>query len=292
MKLPKYFIFFFLNFLFANDAVLFAQVSNEKEFRIILSSSMLQNSKPEDVAATTRILANEMNKERKDRLEFKILVSNEQDELSNYLKTPFDLTFVSPIEYLQLKKKISIEPALVTETNKSYGDVYYLITNKKDNIKELSELKDGIIFILANSNEQVSSLWLDKILRENKLPVKSKFFKKINYDNKATNVVLPVFFKKANASIVTEAAFDLLCELNPSIKKEASILKISEPYIRAIFCFDGRSKDEERKKFLSDYIANLHLGAYGKQLTELYMINRLVPFKESYLENIIELLKK
>jgi phosphonate transport system substrate-binding protein len=252
---------------------------------------MFQNARNEDIEAATKILAGELNKERKNAFDFEIVVCNNQTELNNNLKSQFDLLYISPIEYLQLKKNFDIEPALVTETNNNYGDIYYLITNKKENKNEIRDLRDGIVFVLSNTEKQAASLWLDKILRDNKLPVKSKFFKKINYENKATNVVLPVFFKKANASVVSSSSFELLSDLNPQIEKDAQILKSSKPFIRAIFCFDGRSKDEKRKKFLLEYMLKIHQGAYGKQITELYMVDKLILFKKEYLENILELYK-
>ena len=269
----------------------FAQKQKPVPFRIILSSSMFQNAKPEDVEAATRILANELNKESTNLPDYLIEVSNNSSELQANLKTDFDLLYISPIEYLQLKKKFSIEPALVTETRNSFGDVYYLITNKSDNINELKDLKNKSINILSNNEEQSATLWLEKILRDNNLPNRNSFFKKIVYDNKPTNIVLPVYFKKTNAAIITSASYDLLSELNPQIKNQIQILVISKPFIRAIFCFDGRNKDEKRKKFLNDYMSQIHKGTYGRQITELYMVDKLIAFKKEYLDNILDLYK-
>jgi len=269
----------------------FAQKQKPVPFRIILSSSMFQNAKPEDVEAATRILANELNKESTNLPDYQIEVCNNSSELQANLKTDFDLLYISPIEYLQLKKKFSIEPALVTETRNSFGDVYYLITNKSDNINELKDLKNKNINILSNNEEQSATLWLEKILRDNNLPNRNSFFKKIVYDNKPTNIVLPVYFKKTNAAIITSASYDLLSELNPQIKNQIQILVISKPFIRAIFCFDGRNKDEKRKKFLNDYMSQIHKGTYGRQITELYMVDKLIAFKKEYLDNILDLYK-
>lgn len=269
----------------------FAQKQKPVPFRIILSSSMFQNAKPEDVEAATRILANELNKESTNLPDYQIEVCNNSSELQANLKTDFDLLYISPIEYLQLKKKFSIEPALVTETRNSFGDVYYLITNKSDNINELKDLKNKSINILSNNEEQSATLWLEKILRDNNLPNRNSFFKKIVYDNKPTNIVLPVYFKKTNAAIITSASYDLLSELNPQIKNQIQILVISKPFIRAIFCFDGRNKDEKRKKFLNDYMSQIHKGTYGRQITELYMVDKLIAFKKEYLDNILDLYK-
>jgi ABC-type phosphate/phosphonate transport system substrate-binding protein len=290
-KFSIYWVLFLLNLFFLQNSILYSQSFKDHPLRIVLSSSMFQNAKTEDIEAATKILAGELNKEKKNAFDFEIVVCNNQTELISNLKSQFDLLYISPIEYLQLKKNFDIEPALVTETNNNYGDIYYLVTSKKDNKNEIGDLKNGVVFILSKTDEQAASLWLDKILFDNKLPVKSKFFKKINFENKSTNVVLPVFFKKATASVISSSSFELLSELNPQIKKDAQILKTSKPFIRAIFCFDRRNKDEKRKKYLLEYMSNIHQGAYGKQITELYMVDKLIPFKQEYMNNILELYK-
>jgi len=82
-----------------------------------------------------------------------------------------------------------------------------------------------------------------------------------------------------------------LCELNPQIKKEAEVIQTSKPILSGIFCFDLKSKNEKRKKFVADYLIGLHTDSYGKQITELYMVDKIVLFKESYWDNFLELYK-
>lgn len=283
-------IIFLFGALFSSNNS-FCQKDDDHVYRLIISSSMFQNTKPEDVEASTKILAAELNKGGKIRAEFEISVCENEKELLDSLKTQFDMLYISPIEYLKLKKKFSIQPSLVSEIDNNYGDIYYLITNKKENKKTLKEIKDGIIYILSSSEGQAPSLWLDNILKANNLPTQEKFFKQVNYDYKTTNVVLPVFFNKATAAIVTKSAFDLICELNPKIKTEAVIVLKSKPFPNALFCFDGRNKDEKRKNFLLKYLQELHKNNYGKQVLTLYMVDKLIPFKQEYLDNILELYK-
>lgn len=269
----------------------FAQKSEDNTFKMIISSSMFQNVKAEDVYASTKILASELKKDMKSNEQYEIFVCSSIDEILERIKTPFDVMYLSPIEYLKLKKKFDLEPVLISEIDNNYGDIYYLITNNSENIKSISDLKNSTINILSNADEQHPTIWLDKLLRENKLPVKNKFFKQINLDYKTNNVVLPVYFKKANAAIVTKSGFELICELNPNIKKEIQILNKSNPMMRAIFCFDGRNKDAERKKFLSDYLQKLHNNNHGKQILNLYMVKRIIPYKAEYIESILDLYK-
>ena len=287
----KYYFLLFLIILYAQPGKLYAQDFSKQPLRIIVSSSMIQNAKPQDIEASTRILAAEMNKESMLQAKVDIVVCENDQELNENIKTDFDLLYISPTEYLKLKSKLNIEPYLISEIDNNYGDVFYLITYKSENKLSLKELKDGSIDILTNAEDQVPTLWLDKLLRDNGLPSKSKFFKQVTLDNKTNNVLLSVFFKKATAAIVPKSAYDVICELNPKIRKDTKIILESDPLVRAFFCYDGRKKDEERKKFLFEYLQTLHQNNYGKQVLSIYMVNRLIPFKTEYLKNILELYK-
>lgn len=278
--------FFFLQNYFLN-----AQNISDNPYRVIISSSMFQNARPEDIEASTKILANEMNKESKIKAKFEISVCKNEQELIEKMKSPFDLLYISPIEFLQLKKKFDIEPSLISEINSNYGDIYYLVTNKNENQKSIKDLMSGSINILSNANDQVPSLWLDKILRDNKLPSKNKFFSKLTLDYKTNNILLPVFFKKATAAVIPKTAYELMCELNPKIKQDIEIISESKVLVRAFFCYDARNKDTERKEFLFEYLKNLHLSNYGKQVLSLYTVSKLLPFKKEYLDNISDLYK-
>lgn len=289
LSFHKYIVSSILILGFICNKFSYSQKLDEYTYRLVISSSMFQNTKSEDVEASTKILASELKKESQVKAKFDIKVCESKEELLESINTPFDLLYISPIEYIQLKKKFDLEPVLISEIDNNYGDVYYLITNK--NKKSIKDLKNGTINILSNAESQPPSLWLDKLLRDSKLQAKSKFFKQIVLDFKTNNVVLPVFFKKIDAAIVTKSAFELICELNPKIKTETEIIEKSEPMVRALFCYDGRNKDKDRKELLLEYLQNLHKSNHGKQVLSLYMVTKLLSYKQEYLNNILDLYK-
>jgi hypothetical protein len=247
--------------------------------------------KLEDAIATTKILAQNIQKKMKLKEEIDIVICNGIDEISNAIMQSFDFILATTVETELLQKKYKLEPAFVNQTNGNIGTEFYLITNKYQYLAQLKLLKDGTVYILSKSSYSIAPVWLSKLLHDDKLPPKEKFFKEIIYDYKATNVVLPVFFRKATAAIVSKPAFDLMCDLNPKIREEIIILKQSEPLLFGLVSFDGRSKDEKRKKFITDILLDLHNDNYGKQLFDLYMVDKLVPFKDEYWQKYLNLYK-
>ena len=169
-------IILLLGVLFGHN-ISYCQKYDDHVYRLIISSSMFQNTKPEDVEASTKILAAELNKNGNIKAKFEISVCENEKELLDSLKTQFDILYISPIEYLKLKKKFNIQPSLVSEIDNSYGDVYYLITNKKENKKTLKEIKNGIISVSythLRAHETVLDLVCRLLLEKKKHQKKKK----------------------------------------------------------------------------------------------------------------------
>lgn len=263
--------------------------SQDRDYKLIFSSNLLQNMKIEDAIATTKILAKKIQQKMELKEEIEIVVAGDLNDIINEIKKPYDFILATGVETELLKRKHNIEPVLVNETDGTYGFEYLLVVNKNKNFNSLSLLKNLKIAILSKSEYHTAPIWLDKLLRDEKLPAKEKYFSEIKYDYKANNVLLPVFFNKIEAAVISKSAYDLLCELNPQIKKQIQILMQSENLIFGVISFDGRSKDAKRKEFMLDVLKTLHEENYGKQLLDLFMVEKIIPYKEEYWQKFMKL---
>lgn len=263
--------------------------SQGKDYKLIFSANLLQNMKIEDAIATTRILAKKIQQKMELKEDIEIVVAENFNDLLNEIKKPYDFILATGVETELIKRKHNIELVLVNETNGTYGFEYYLIVNKSKNFNSLNSLKNSKISILSKSELHTAPIWLDKLLRDEKLASKEKFFSEIIYDYKANNVLLPVFFNKMDAAIISKPAYELLCELNPQIKKQIKILLQSDNLIFGVISFDGRNKDAKRKEFMLDVLKTLHEENYGKQLLDLFMVEKIIPYKEEYWQKFMKL---
>lgn len=262
-----------------------------RRYRFIFSINLFHNIKTEDALASTKILINKIKKDKNIKEDVEIIICETVEELLAESKKEFDCIIAASVETSALRKSGNVKPVLVNLTQGSYGYVYYLISNKNQHFRSVVDLKNGSLKILERSPGQVPSLWLDKILRDKKLPVKEKFFSSVEYDHKPTNVVLPVFFGKADAAVVSIGTFELMCELNPQLKEQINILEISEPLLFGLVLFDTKNKDKEREKFVFNTLSTLDTDTYGKQFLDLLSIEKIVPYKEEYWQNFLKLYK-
>jgi len=291
-KMKTIFVYILSVFLITtSNCQIKSDVKTQKTIKLIISINAFHNAKTEDAHAIAEILANHIKKSNKLEQEFIVETPNTLDEIEKAAGDDFDCIILNTEEYIHLQKKLSLEPFTTNYTAGNVGFKYHLLVNKADNINDISQLKNETLYILARENQKAPFLWLEKLLREKGLSNSKKFVKDILTDYKATNVVLPVFFNKAKACIVTEASLNLLVELNPSIKTKMKILESSDFLLLGLGCLNKKKKDTDTYNTLKDIMFTLHENEYGKQLLHLFNADKLVPYKDEYLQNYLKLAK-
>ena len=122
------------------------------------------------------------------------------------------------------------------------------------------------------------------------LPPAEEFFGSVESVGKASRAVLPVFFGKADAVIVTLEAYETMEELNPQLSRTLETVVVSPSFSRALICvrdsFLRRVGDR-----VEDSLLFLHNDPQGRQLLTLFHVDGIVPFKAGDLDGIRDLLK-
>ncbi len=201
-----------------------------------------------------------------------------------------DFIGLNSVDYLMIRNHVQLEPALITVFGNHYGNEYVLLVNKGLNVDNLSQLKARKIFLYMGSTS-IPLLWLRHLLKKQGLPGKDRFFSSCKEVDKASQAILPVFFRQADACIVTRRAFETSSELNPQITQKLEPLITSPLYADSLMLFRKDYKSEN-KKIIIDMCLNLNKFPQGKQILTLFQIDGFAPFKESYLANLITLMQE
>ena len=94
---------------------------------------------------------------------------------------------------------------------------------------------------------------------------------------------MPVFFRQADACIVTRQVFELSAELNPQLGKQLTAIARIDNLAPGIIVIDRRLPDDIRQK-IRQTLLTLHEAPDGQQLLMLFQVRKLVPFKPEYLK--------
>jgi phosphonate transport system substrate-binding protein len=178
-------------------------------------------------------------------------------------------------QFLALDPGLKPKGIYLAVCNHSEGEQYVLIVNNDSGIHELSGLKGRRLLVQSTARASLALPWLDNLLIKTHLAPSSAFLGSVTKVDKPSKVMLPVFFRQADACLMTSNAFDTACELNPQLRKKLLPLAWSPPVIPVVFFFRV-GYDSFARKQLEPSIVSLHESVAGLQVLTVFQCDRMV----------------
>jgi phosphonate transport system substrate-binding protein len=194
-------------------------------------------------------------------------------------------------EYLQVRDRTPMIPIIVAAANAGNARQYVLIVRKDSGIRSVSDLRNKDILIPTATKFEASHIWLHVLLLRELHRNSPEFFRQVRECSAASQSIMGVFFKKVDAAIVSRGSLDASTVLNPQIGKQLLVLAESKPLHGDITCVPA-TVSEKLKRMIENAALHLHETASGKQIFTLFQIDRVIPFKPSYLSGLEELLRE
>ena len=202
-----------------------------------------------------------------------------------------DVLIMNSLDYVEHERDLLMEPVFVGSSGSSIGYNYLLLVGRESGIHSLNQLKGKAINIETEGVGRMPLVWLDVLLRREGFISADSFFKGIHYVESSSKAVLPVFFKNVSACLTSQRAFQTMVELNPQLERELVILKSSPEFLRGVVIFRN-DLEPEIKDSVSDTMRTMHEDPDGEQIMIVMREQRLLPYKEEYIENVKALLEE
>jgi ABC-type phosphate/phosphonate transport system substrate-binding protein len=200
-----------------------------------------------------------------------------------------DLIVVPTLDYLHWRPELPLDLVRIGLASRTGLDRDLLLTRRQGAISTLADLKGKRLLVLPGAMGGLSRLWLDVLLMNQGLPPTEHVVSEIRHAAKASQLILPVFFRQADAAVVKEATFATVSEINPQIRQELFPLAVSPGLARGLVCLN-RQSGEEPRRILLEGLAQVDTSVAGKQILTLFRINRLAPFQAADLDGVRDLL--
>jgi ABC-type phosphate/phosphonate transport system substrate-binding protein len=267
--------------------------AGKRPFSVGFVERSIPNVDPREAQAALEIWAADMVRQSVQEIEVDKIVSMATltDTEAGIASRQFDLVVLPATYYLKLGKPASLEPIAVTARSDAPGERYCLLVRKDSAIAGLRDLKGKRLLVQSTiSEENPCFLWVEWLLVRAGLPGIFSFFPSAQAEGKPSRLILPVFFRQADACVVSRQAFDTMVELNPQIKEQLQIIDQSPPMPEMLVCIQHQI-EPWFSSFLKEYILNIHTHARGRQIMTLFQISRLLPYREEYLEPVRRLMQ-
>ena len=202
-----------------------------------------------------------------------------------------DLINLNTSEFFDLQHLLDHEQFILAVYGSAITVEYLLLVHRKSRFEDIKDLRGCVLRFPKNARNALSTIWLDVELAEAGLPATEHFFDKMVSANKINSAVLPVFFDKADACLVTRKGFDTMVELNPQISHQLRILAASKEYIPGFLGF-SKSYQSAIKDVIENNIRNWDQTAAGFQFLVMFQMDGFVFQPFEVLGPTLELIKE
>jgi hypothetical protein len=249
--------------------------------RVGFSTRSLSNLNRADVIAAMEAWMGAITKERKLAFKADCVFYDSPRDMENALRrSQVDIVSASTDDFLSFEKVIPLTGLVSSKVNGSITEAYVLLVHVDQSAKEFRDLSGKSILVLDNARTTLAPCWLDVELLRRKLPVATRFFGKVTYVTKPSQAILPVFFKHAEAALVTRANFNTAVELNPQLAKSVRIMALSPELIPEVSAVRANVMSEAVDLYQKE-VKSVHQSAGGKQILNLFQIDSLIEIQPS-----------
>lgn len=259
-------------------------------FRIGFSTTTLDEVNENDAIAALRIWTQSIVQERGIPADPQPKIMRSISQITEVLtQKAVDCINLSTPEYAMLGDLVARDTIVAAVLSDTITEEYLLIVNRQSGIESIDALRGLTLVLLKTARTALSRIWLDTILARHGLGSADVFFGPISKPTKIGQAVLPVFFHRMDACVITRKGYQTMVELNPQIGKQLVVLATSPPVVPVLFCFRSDYQSPFRPQIL-EAIADWHYSSAGRQILTLFQTDNLAQRPASCLDSALELI--
>lgn len=200
-----------------------------------------------------------------------------------------DFVMVSSVDLLGGQLVPDFQPVLAPLTGGEPGQKFLLLVHQHAGLQSIAELGNRHLLVFSDSEAGLEDIWLDRELARRNLPAGKEFFRLIERPLSAPRTVLPVFFRRADACIISASLLDQIASSNPQIKTRLVPLAESERFLATVLCLRQDYPAAARKK-LVEAAEQISQHPEFRPLLSMAKVGQVSRFREPMLDTVRALL--
>jgi ABC-type phosphate/phosphonate transport system substrate-binding protein len=195
---------------------------------------------------------------------------------------------LNAMDYLNIKNEANIIPLLIPSIKNDVTENYIVLTNKKSNIKNISQLKNKKIAIQMGNSNAVPYVWFENLIMMKESSILENFCTILDL-KKDSRAIFSVFFNQNEACVVSSKVYFSMCKLNHQLIENLVILNTSPNFVRYIFCISQNLE----KKYIGNLLdATISIQNYdsGKKIMNLFQFEHFIIYEDKYIKSLEKLL--
>jgi ABC-type phosphate/phosphonate transport system substrate-binding protein len=171
------------------------------------------------------------------------------------------------------------------------GIDYVLLVHNSSPFRKIDDLRGKQILSHLNHDMVLAPVWLSTMFAASNLPQPERFFASQTLCEKLNQVVLPVFFRRADAACLTRRNWETAVELNPQLGRDLRPLAVSPKVIPCAIGMRRSCNAQSRDSFIESLIKMVN-NPMGKQLLALYQATGFVVRPISAMKSTLDMVRE
>jgi hypothetical protein len=217
-------------------------------------------------------------------------IDQENDKAGIIQRDGYHFVILSGPDYFTYRKALHLEPILIPSKTDQPTENLVFLTKKDKTLSAISRRKERTLLIESGLIGNLSIVWINTLLPVHGLPASDQFFTSIRRVEKPVRAVLPVFFDRADACIITQNTLDVINELNPQIGQQLKALFRSEGLISAVICATQKATPTDIK-IIKEEGLKTPLSIEVRQTMTIAQLKRFIEVTPNFFKDTEKLLK-
>ena len=245
----------------------------------------------DDAQAAIKAWTKTIMRQRAIPLEVETTLYESETEITAALKgAGVDAVSMLSSQFLALEPELRPGSVFLSSRKGRFTEQYVLLARRYHDLAQEAVPQERKLLLQNNVRASLAPAWLDTMLAGGGLESGTAALKSMRRVETSSKAVLQVFFRQADACVVTANVFEMAGELNPQISRELRVLAVSPEVVPAVFFFRPgctfRLKDA-----LEAAIVELHESVAGQQVLTLFQGDGMLKRPVACLEQTRQLLE-
>lgn len=212
--------------------------------------------------------------------------------LSDLRSNKLDIITVLSEDLPELIAHDAVDPFLVEVEEGGTYENFVLCARNGAAESGLDFLRGKTLTVSIWVDSELPLFWLEVLLHDKNLPAAAVFFSGIEHIRKPEQAVMRVFFRKSDACLVPKQTFSVLCEMNPQIARDMSVIETSPGFINGVLCLNKSLDETQARSLIEEKLLNMKQETGGRQMMDLFRVDDFLPYEFRYLKDTFSVLQQ
>ena len=269
----------------------FSSVGRSNLFRVGFSSATFTKVNENDVMAALKVWLHMLAKERGIPTDLRPRLLNGTQAIRESVRdNAVDAVALNTDEYWKIKDTLDRRICIVGINEGKPTEEYILLTHQHSGIRRIADLHNHNLVFFQSPRMSLASTWMDTVFAQGGFG-RTVDFCQVSHVTKLQDAILPLFFRKIDACVITRRGFKTMNELNPQISQQLRVIASSPEVVPALFAFRQTYNDPLREEIISQLERIISTPA-GAQFLTLFQAGSLKALPVSCLDSAFNLLSR